>query len=77
MTIVVRIRFLPNGFGGSVQRSASRTGCEVTELTDSDEGEPDHPYTWGELLILAEHIAKQRRTDDVYRRLLTVSVSGT
>ena len=31
----------------------------------------------GELLILAEHIAKQRRTDDVYRRLLTVSVSGT
>ena len=54
------------------QRGGSGTGCAVSEQTDSEEIEPDHPG--GELLILAKHIVKQLRTDDVNRRLLTLPV---
>ena len=79
MTIVVRIRFLPNGFGGSVQGSAVVPALNVRfqSYLRVRKASPITLIPGGELLILAEHIAKQRRTDDVYRRLLTVSVSDT
>ena len=31
---------------GTGQRGGSRTGCAVSEQTDNEEGEPDHPYIW-------------------------------